>query len=377
MKPDKIQSWIDEGLITETQGQAILQFEADTNRPYGFYITLGLGFFAIALGVISLIAANWDDISATTKIICYFATYSGIGVGLVYFNESRKNLAEGLSFLFFFMTIAGIGLIAQIFNLTSNGWSAFCFWTAVTLPLATLSERKLLPTFWWAIYFISSLLWLFNSPDWTYKPAAFVALWLLPMLLGPLFSGAQTPLLLNFRTPTRVFGSVIFWVIIPTVLDIAANAAAKIKGLENPGTTALVLGIIGLLYIIQIMLTRPREDHWLTRLEIANIVLPFVLLILLCFDPLPLLTGKVAGAAQYLCVLTLASFYTYRAREFQLFNVLTFLIAVRLMVIYLQVFGSLLSMGFGLIFSGCVVLIIAYGWFKIRQYFNPTAEGEG
>ena len=50
----------------------------------------------------------------------------------------------------------------------------------------------------------------------------------------------------------------------------------------------------------------------------------------------------------------------------KLMNLATALMAFRIFVVYLQVFGSLLSTGIGLIVSGVVLLLIIYVWRKVQ-----------
>ncbi|MEZ5450857.1 MAG: DUF2157 domain-containing protein, partial [Thiolinea sp.] len=67
----KLNSWLDQGLITEQQYEAIRAFEqgeGSSNQNWWLYSLLILGCSIIGLGIISLIAANWAVIPDGIKL---------------------------------------------------------------------------------------------------------------------------------------------------------------------------------------------------------------------------------------------------------------------------------------------------------------------
>lgn len=72
----------------------------------------------------------------------------------------------------------------------------------------------------------------------------------------------------------------------------------------------------------------------------------------------------VVFAAQ-LCVLVCLVFAAAQAKAVGLSRLLTLCLGIRLFAAYLELFGTLLSTGFGLIFTGMVILGLAVGWRKI------------
>ncbi|MCB1168444.1 MAG: DUF2157 domain-containing protein, partial [Leptospiraceae bacterium] len=60
---EKLQIWVEEGLIQSGQAESILAFENKKHtRPYAMYSFIILGVTVISIGIISLIAANWEAI---------------------------------------------------------------------------------------------------------------------------------------------------------------------------------------------------------------------------------------------------------------------------------------------------------------------------
>ena len=76
---------------------------------------------------------------------------------------------------------------------------------------------------------------------------------------------------------------------------------------------------------------------------------------------------KIWGALQSLSLLFLAAVYAYTANRVRLQQWISGFIALRFFAAYVQVFGSLLTTGFGLIVSGLVLFAVAYAWFNWRR----------
>ena len=72
------------------------------------------------------------------------------------------------------------------------------------------------------------------------------------------------------------------------------------------------------------------------------------------------LMGALSNLA-YLCVLAWAAI---KIRNTYLFNVFTAFICLRILVIYFEVFGSMMQTGLGLIVGGVLTLLISWWWFK-------------
>jgi uncharacterized membrane protein len=71
------------------------------------------------------------------------------------------------------------------------------------------------------------------------------------------------------------------------------------------------------------------------------------------------------GALGFVIVWVLVAWCGYQARAMQIVNLATALIAVRVFVAYIEVFGSMLATGAGLIVSG--VLLLALAWLWVRK----------
>jgi hypothetical protein len=80
------------------------------------------------------------------------------------------------------------------------------------------------------------------------------------------------------------------------------------------------------------------------------------------------------GALGFIMVWALVAWCGYRANAMQLVNLATAVIAARIFITYVEVFGSMLATGAGLIVSGVLLLALAWLWVrKIRLQPGGTA----
>ena len=139
-----------EGLITSEQVERIINYYQTNNDNTKLWKRLFIiAALLIALGIILVISANWVSIPNFVKISADFILF----LALIYANynfiiNNKKNLAEVLLVISFFMVAGTIGLIAQVYNL-DGGWLSFArFWMFLTIPFVFLSKTFLINILW-------------------------------------------------------------------------------------------------------------------------------------------------------------------------------------------------------------------------------------
>ncbi|MFN9378093.1 MAG: DUF2157 domain-containing protein, partial [Novosphingobium sp.] len=60
MSERKLRVWQQAGLIDAETAQAIRVWEAENGRPLVLWAVIGIAVLSIALGLISVVAANWE-----------------------------------------------------------------------------------------------------------------------------------------------------------------------------------------------------------------------------------------------------------------------------------------------------------------------------
>ncbi len=104
------------------------------------WIGAAAGLF-IALGVILVAAHNWDKIGSIAKMGAYLLLFAGAAEASLRLEE-KPAASVPLEMLWFFMPVLGIGLYAQIFNLSGDPVKPYLAWAVLSLPLAVFSKRR-------------------------------------------------------------------------------------------------------------------------------------------------------------------------------------------------------------------------------------------
>lgn len=153
----KLNLWESRNLINSVQKRQILEFENSNRKPLFLIGMTLLGIFTMALGVISIIAANWFAIPGTVKIILTMALLSAVAFGTFRAWEKKREIRFESGIIALFMLCgAGIGLIGQVFQTNGSFTDWGIMWSMITLPLLVISSRKVLP-FLWSVLFLFSI----------------------------------------------------------------------------------------------------------------------------------------------------------------------------------------------------------------------------
>jgi len=166
--------WVREGIISSEQAERLIRFEQTSNKArwsrislYGFVI---LGSCVMSIGIISLIAANWEDIPEAIKLSAAFLALAVVGTGIYWAQDRDRKIAyDVLSAIFVLWSLATIGLIAQIFHTGGKLYQALLFWLIITAPLAYLGKRMFLSSLWTVGLLFTFFAWILDDDSWWAK----------------------------------------------------------------------------------------------------------------------------------------------------------------------------------------------------------------
>lgn len=150
----KTNRWVEQHIITTEQAQAILNFEKSRNNGTFWRIAFIIAGLLIGLGIISLVAANWEYLPNALKLLGAFALLGGTSYATYWhLQQENKGWKEFFAILSFLLVAATIGLIAQIFN-QGGGWQSFALaWALLGLPFVFVSRSTFFHMCWLVLFF--------------------------------------------------------------------------------------------------------------------------------------------------------------------------------------------------------------------------------
>ncbi|NHN30026.1 DUF2157 domain-containing protein [Paenibacillus agricola] len=148
--------WVEKNIVTREQYTQILDLYNDKKHAIG--VLPLLGSILVGLGILSFVAANWQEIPQMARllmiIVLMVACYGG---GELFRKSGNDRLGLAMTTLGLISFGGGIVLIAQMFHLVSYDIMSFIVWGSVGTLLTYLYRSKFL-------YLISLL--IFTCAQW-------------------------------------------------------------------------------------------------------------------------------------------------------------------------------------------------------------------
>lgn len=380
IKNKKLQIWVDAGLIRSDQAANIQAFEDGQKKGKFGRGMIGLSLFAILFGVLSIIGSNWYLIPDEVKIGVHVLLNLAVGAAAVMADRRGNDLwREGASLLFFGLTMTLIILIGQIYQLTGTTADAFLFWILVTLPFFLLTGHGYITAVPWMVAFLSmvtlvTVQMLQKLPDIEQKNILFFGMAaLFPLALvaeGGLEKFRQwKPALSDIFMKTGLCLMAIF-----TTGSIIAWEYAMGTDLHNSIPVYYIAaitaaGLIGIL--VHTALYRCYKDAPVMKfgavfaaVSLITLAIPFLY---------PVTGGAILSALVFIAYWMFIGWTGQVTGQLRLVSIAITFIAIRIYWIYIELFGSLMDTGIGLIAGGVVMLILIYAAKKL----NTRMTGKG
>lgn len=383
MSARKIATWHDAGLIDAATRDRLLAYEAAHARPLALWAVFGIGALAIALGLVSVIAANWEDIPGQLRLSIHLALIGG-ALAALFFGEKRMAQAspwavEALVFVTAALGLTFFGHIGQVYQTSSPLWKPLAAWLVLFAPLLLLTGRSW-PT---ALAVVGGSVWC----AWEYQtyPWGFFGIDQDPDIAGIVWNAAVLALPVLFATLGASMRArsnrTGFWRRIEqAALAYAVGGASLACALASTGefdrnaitVDWIALGVlcaVAVLAGIGVTLARPGTSGRMAGAIIAgaglttfasyfmdDLIVPAALLFFA-------LWGGIAAAA-------LAAHWR------GVFQLAVGAIALRLIILSFELASDLLLSGFGLILSGFLILGVAWVAVRVSKTFAPSGEAE-
>ena len=178
---------IDAGILSREKAQEIQTFylrDSDQSQNRLFAVFGVLGATLVGLGIILILAHNWDDLSRATKTIFAFMPLLA-GQGFCAFALLKKpdsqTWKESAAAFLFFAVGASISLVSQIYNIPGNLSSFILTWMLLCLPLVYVMQSSIVSL----LYLIGITNYACETGYWGYPRSEPYIYWLLLLLAIP------------------------------------------------------------------------------------------------------------------------------------------------------------------------------------------------
>jgi uncharacterized membrane protein len=160
----EVRQWVEEGLIDDQQVDRLVdRYRLDEldaaakNRFVG--ILVGLGCLLIGLGVITFVAANWQELGRPVKLGLLTTLFLGSNLGGFYlWQRGLERYGQGLLLVGNLVLGASIALFTQMFHIGSDSYLLFLWWGLAVLLMAYATKMKWLAML--AIALMGQAYWL-------------------------------------------------------------------------------------------------------------------------------------------------------------------------------------------------------------------------
>ena len=373
----KLAVWQQENLITREQGEKIAAFEKNGRKPVLSWALLALACFCILLGVVSVISANWQEIAPEYKLFLDFVLLFGTAAAVFKMYLSGRDIwFEWLLLFFAGLILASIGLIAQIYQIQPEGLRGYLLWSVLAFPIMLFSRKIVLPLVWLPVFMLS-LIDALNDMRF-FERILEILQKTFPFAISIagilVFSFIYRLLAVHFRTRLAAqIKAMKFWLVfdisvLVIVMDFGAGdvfGSMLLSQLFDNYSWAsvivicgLILGTVGFGYF----------SYKYNYSRLLTCILAILLGFSLVYNALPENKDvlNIWGFLLSMSVLSCLVAYALIKSRMKLLNLSTALMALRFFIVFLQVFGSLLMTGVGLIVCGVVFLGIICIWRKLH-----------
>lgn len=358
----KLSEWKREGVLDDAAVGRIEAYEAQHARGARWVVwaLAAVGALAVVTGIISLIAANWDEIPDALKL----ATGLWLLLGTVYGAYRSSDWIRDLFLLVHQgLVIAMIGLVAQVYHLSGHPWRPFGVAFVFAIPAALAGRRAILADVVLAYGMLAGNFWLDEHDQLSLLWRHYRMPELLVGIAGALIavrrvasSSPWGPALARWA-----FG-----------LGYMAIATAAIGWGNDSWSRSLsswtygqwpLFAMIGGLALAGI--TSLKKTHSIAVLATVLIGSLFVI----SATVVPDWTELALKATGFVLFSATAVAFTFAAASLGSrfgTNVGSFAIALRIIILFFELFENLTDTGIGLIASGLLLVGIAYAWWRVR-----------
>lgn len=385
----KFKKWIDAGLITQDQFEAICEFEKGKNAGTFGRGMVGLGLFAIVIGILSMIAANWMAIPGSVKIAAHFMLSIAAGYAVIHFNEKKQyRIQDAALMVFFGLNLTMIALIGQVFQIEGNLANALLLWMVISSPVIFYYAKSYITALIWSIAMLVTLgavagEYLFDKHEFAFLAYTFTLSLYIPLSLLALghlnvFEKWRS----NFAGMFRALGAGLLVLMASTYTqvwyvdwhdafgDIVQRSDMQFSSAYTILLVIFLSAIGGLVVYGQIFKSLSKENGAASLLFIGVSCLFIGLPVLL-----PTGGSSIVPMVLFLGYWAFVAWHGHRVGSNGLMSLAIYVLAIRIFIIYAEAMGGLMMTGFGLISGGVTMIAMVWAARKLNKHLSDDMKG--
>jgi uncharacterized membrane protein len=357
-----LKRWQEAGLMTVVQADGIRQFEDARGKGKWGYSFYALGAFSVLLGVVAVVAANWWNIPSDLKLGLHVAVNAGLACFIWRnFQQGRRTLNEYLIYALAALTLTLIALIGQTFQMGGDFTNALRLWSILVAPMLwffgdTARQGRVFGLLWLLIGFLWLPHFVQSMEENLQGKVLHVTSWLWLLAAG---------LALPRLTVHKAFGDIIVYDMAWILLIFSSFnslipyiSSGDIKNFDigfAMAVNAIVAGLGIFLY--------HKEKNLFNGTVLLAALMGFFSLFFVGSD------SAFYAAMLFVLYWLAVACLGYKLNYARIFVIAVWLIAIRLFIAYIEVFGSLARTGAGLIVTGLIFIAMAYVTRNIQKRF--------
>ncbi|QUL37073.1 DUF2157 domain-containing protein [Erythrobacter sp. JK5] len=383
MSTRKIEAWHGAGLIDAETRARLIAYEDEHARPLALWAVFGIGALAIGLGLISVVAANWDDIPGRVRLAIHLALIVGALAALFLrerpLRQSHPWAVEALLFVAAALGLTFFGHLGQVYQTSSPLWEPLAIWLVLFGPILLLLGRSWLTAAvlvggaiycaWEFSYAQDELVRRIAGQSPPYIGMALVTA--LPLFFAPLGAWMRG----RGDRPDfwrRIEQLALVYAVIGASLSCAIASADGYSASDDVISAAsqYVRAVTGIVAGLLVVVARPGISGRMSGAIVigAGLTIAFARVV----------NDQGVFAALLLMVLWVGiATAALQAGWRWVFQAAVAVIALRLIILSFELASDLLLSGFGLILSGVLILCIAFVAVRVSRRFAPPAEVDG
>ena len=355
----KRKNWVSERIITEDQSTRIAAFERQALIQKFFNSLKYTAYLAVLLGISLIIAANWQNFGMYFKLYAHIGVNTALAVFIWMFRDSEKYAGWREMAVYFLcgLTLTLLALIGQTFQLQGSLSGLMTTWFILISGMVILIGRNPRTASLWALSAFAVLCMnlesLYDIEPASIGMAAIISIFTTGILLIYAFARSQWLVKINPEISDKL-------ALLCGLIAIGVAMFASLSFHESDlfdwradiHSYELILAGLAVLFGVTAYFVKklnPAND--LVYVFIASGVFIFVA----CYIPLE---SDLLSAFHFMGFMITLAFIAAKGDHDVLLSLSMFAVSARLFILFLELFGSLLVTGFGLIIAGGLLLVM-------------------